>query len=30
MITPALAGHARPGLWNSTVILDLGGTDPQM
>lgn len=27
---PALAGHARPGLWNSTVVLDLGGHDPQM
>lgn len=30
MVAPAIAGHARPGLWNSTVIIDLGGTDPQM
>jgi hypothetical protein len=30
LTTPALAGHARPGLWNSTVIVDLGGQDPQM
>jgi hypothetical protein len=29
-IAPAIAGHARPGLWSSTVILDLGGADPQM
>jgi hypothetical protein len=28
--SPALAGHARPGLWTSTVTIDLGGQDPQM
>lgn len=30
LAAPAIAGHARPGLWNSTVIIDLGGADPQM
>jgi len=29
-VVPAWAGHARPGLWNSTVIVDLGGRDPKM
>jgi len=28
--SPALAGHARPGLWTSTVTVDLGGENPQM
>jgi hypothetical protein len=27
---PVYAGHARPGLWNSTVVIDLGGQDPKM
>ncbi len=28
--TAAFAGHARPGLWSSSVTIDLGGQDPQM
>jgi hypothetical protein len=28
--SPALAGHALPGLWNSTVVVDLGGQTPHM